>query len=215
MKKSVLTLSFFMAVILAGCGDAKKPVDNAEVKKDTVATKAEEVSAAPVDSATMAKAWMDFMTPGDKHAWLAGYDGKWNVEMNSWMSPDAPPVKTTQVAESKMILGGRYQQTVFKGSFEGQPFEGIETLGFDNGKKVFVSTWVDNMGTGISMMSGSMDDATKTITFEGYGTDPVTGKDQKMRQVVKFPDANTQTMEMFCEVGGKEQKNMEVKMTRK
>ena len=215
MKKSVLTLSFFAAVILAGCGDAKKPADKAEPKKDTVATKTEEAPVAPPDSATMAKAWMEFMTPGDKHAWLATYDGKWNVEMSTWMSPDAPPSVSTLTAESKMIMGGRYQQSTFKGSFDGQPFEGTETLAFDNGKKVFVSTWIDNMGTGISMLSGPMDDATKTISLEGYGTDPVTGKDQKMRQVVKFPDANTQTMEMFCEIGGKEQKNMEIKMTRK
>lgn len=26
------------------------------------------------------------------------------------------------------------------------PFEGISTLGYDNAKKTFFSTWIDNMG---------------------------------------------------------------------
>jgi Protein of unknown function (DUF1579) len=46
-----------------------------------------------------------------------------------------------------MILGGRYQQSTTKGSFNNMPFEGISLLGYDNAKKVFMNSWVDNMGT--------------------------------------------------------------------
>jgi hypothetical protein len=35
------------------------------------------------------------------------------------------------------------------------PFEGISTLGYDNAKKTFFSTWIDNMGTGMMVMEGN------------------------------------------------------------
>jgi hypothetical protein len=36
-----------------------------------------------------------------------------------------------------------------------------------------------------------------------------------MREVVRFPDANTQVMEMYCTTDGKEMKMMEMTLTRK
>lgn len=71
------------------------------------------------------------------------------------------------------------------------------------------------MGSGIMMMTGKYDEATKTLTMEGVGTNPENGKEIKMKEVTKFPDENTQIMEMYCEKNGKEEKNMEIKLTRK
>src|SRR5881628_1758500 len=93
------------------------------------------------------KAWMEYMTPGAIHQMLAKADGGWTYEMTSWMKPDAPPTKSTGNMVNRMILGGRYQESRATGSFMGQPFEGVGTLGYDNAKKVFVNSWVDNMGT--------------------------------------------------------------------
>jgi hypothetical protein len=161
------------------------------------------------------KAWMDYMTPGNAHQMLAKSNGEWNEEMTMWMEPGAQPVKSTATAVNTMILGGRYQHSKHTGNVMGMPFEGVAITGFDNIKKVYVSTWIDNMGTGIMYSEGKWNEATKTVEFKGTGVDPMSGKELKIRQVMKIVDDNTETMEMFTTVDGKEFKSMEIKMTRK
>lgn len=97
----------------------------------------------------------------------------------------------------------------------GMPFEGYSITGYDNAKKVFVSSWIDNMGTGIMFMEGKWDEKTKTVHFTGKTTDPSTGKDTQVRQVFTWLDNNRQKMEMFMTQGGKEYKSMEISLTRK
>ena len=166
------------------------------------------------DDAAM-KAWQNYMTPGDVHKMLATSDGTWNEDITMWMAPGAPPTKTTATTENKMILGGRYQQSTTKGSFNNMPFEGISLLGYDNAKKVFMNSWIDNMGTGILQMQGTWDPAGKTINFTGTTVDPMTGKDMNVRQTFTLVDNNTQMITMYMTQGGQEYKNMEIKLTRK
>lgn len=162
------------------------------------------------------KAWMDYMTPGDIHKEMAKWDGEWNEDITMWMAPDTPPQKSKASCVNKMILGGRYQSSTHTGSFNGMPFEGISTTGFDNAKKIFVSTWMDNMGTGIMVMEGAWDDKTKTLNLKGKQTDPTTGKEMNVREIFTVVDDNTQKMEMFMTPsGGKEFKSMEIVFTRK
>ncbi len=161
------------------------------------------------------KAWQDYMTPGDVHKMLASSDGTWNEDITMWMAPGAPPTKSTSTAENKMILGGRYQESIHTGSFNGMPFEGRNLLAYDNAKKVFLSTWVDNMGTGMEELQGTWDAATKTINFTGTIVDPMTGKDMNIRQTFTLIDNNNQKMEMYATQNGKETKTMEINLTRK
>jgi len=162
------------------------------------------------------KAWMEFMTPGDAHKLMASWDGTWSGEITMWMAPGAPPDKSTGTAVNKMILGGRYQQATHTGNFGGMPFEGISTLAYDNGKKKFISTWVDNMGTGVMILEGKWDAGSKSMTLVGNQTDPMTGKDMKVREVFKQIDDKTQKMEMYMTgADGKENKTMEIVYTRK
>jgi len=114
------------------------------------------------DDASM-KAWMTYMTPGDMHKMLAESEGEWNEDITMWMVPGAPPTKSTATAVNKMILGGRYQQSMHTGSFNGMPFEGMSTLAYDNAKKVYFTTWIDNMSTGIMQMEGPWNESTKTM----------------------------------------------------
>lgn len=162
------------------------------------------------------KAWMDYMTPGDVHKMLSKWDGDWNEDITMWMAPGAPAQKNKASCTNKMILGGRYQSSTHTGSFNGMPFEGISTLGYDNAKKTFFSTWIDNMGTGIMVMEGNWDDKTKTMNAKGRQTDPATGKEMQVRETFQIIDDNTHKMEMFMTpAGGKEFKSMEITFTRK
>jgi hypothetical protein len=129
------------------------------------------------------------------------------------MEPGAPPTTSTAEAKNEMILGGRYLQATNSGNFAGMPFEGIGITGYDNAKKVFVSTWIDNMGTGIMYLTGTWDAATKTINYNGSMVDPVSGKDIPVKEKVQIIDDKHQVMEMYSLAGGKEFKTMEIKMT--
>ncbi len=161
------------------------------------------------------KAWQDYMTPGEIHKMLASSDGTWNEEITMWMDPSQPPSKSTATAENKMILGGRYQQSTHTGSFNGMPFEGFSLIGYDNAKKVFVSTWADNMGTGLMNMEGKWDPATKTIHFTGTTIEPTTGKEMNVKEAFTVIDNNTQKMEMYMVNNGQEVKTMEIMFKRK
>ena len=217
MKRIFLTALIFSAVA-AGCNSDEKK-DTAVVTTDSTAAadnaRVAETPAAPMDRASMMKAWQAYMTPGEEHKWLAKSNGTWQEEITMWMDPSAPPQKSTAVAENRMVMNGRYQESRVKGNFEGMPFEGLSTLGYDNGRKVWVSTWLDNMGTGIMLMEGTMDTVTKVLNMKGKGWDPMTGKEVIMRETFKIIDDNNQYMEMFCTKDGKEFKNMEMKLTKK
>ena len=162
------------------------------------------------------KAWMAYMTPSAIHKMIAKFNGEWKEDLTMWMTPGAPPTKSTSTCTNKMILNGLYQESIHTGNFNGMPFEGRGTMGYDNAKKIFVSTWIDNMGSGISYMEGNYDEASKTLTMKGKMVDPTTGKEMQVRQVCKMIDDDNQLVEMYnTGADGKEFKSMEIKLTRK
>lgn len=169
------------------------------------------------DSATMMKNWQNYMTPGAMHKMLASWSGKWNADITLYGGqPGMPPSNSKGTSESKMVLNGLYQESVHKATMMGMPFEGHETIGFDNLKKVFVASWIDNMGSGIMNMEGTWDAATKSITLTGKTIDPMSGQMVSEREVFKVIDDNNQMLEMYGQgYDGKEMKMMEIKYTRK
>ena len=168
-------------------------------------------------SADDMKAWTDYMTPGPVHEMLAKSNGEWSEEITFWMDPGSQPSKASGSVTNKMILGGRYQQSTYTGDMMGMPFEGISILAYDNGRKIFQSSWIDNFGTGITNSEGVWDEATKTLTLTGKQTDPARGNDCTVRETFKIIDDNNQLMEMYGPdpMTGKEYKTMEIKLTRK
>lgn len=173
---------------------------------------------AQMDSATMMKNWQGYMTPGEAHKQMATYVGKWNQEILMWHAPGMEPEKSKSESEIKMIMGGRYMVETNKGMMMGMPFEGMNTLAYDNARKKYISTWVDNVGTGLMVMEGDWDPKTNSITFTGNMVDPAAGdgSTMKMRQVWKPIDKNTHMFTMFGMMpDGSEFKMMEIRSTRK
>jgi hypothetical protein len=212
-----ITITICAALVLAACNNDKATTETkvASATTDEASNKAQ--AWIPVDSATAEKAMMDYMKPGEAHKLLAKEDGEWTGEMKMWMSPGAPPVTNTGSAVFKMIMDGRYQQGHHKGNFGGMPFEGISTTAYDNAKKVYVSSWIDNMGTGLMTMEGKWDEATKTINYKGKMVCPANGMECDVREVYRIVDDNTRYMEMYGPdlKTGKEYKSMEMTFTRK
>lgn len=160
------------------------------------------------------KAWQAYMTPGEMHKNMASSVGDWKAEVTMWMEPGAQPTKSTATATNEMLMEGRYLKSTHKGNFMGMPFEGISITGYDNIKKTFVNTWIDNMGTGVMVTEGKWNKEKNAIELTGKATDPMTGKDSKIRETLTFNADGSQLMEMWSEKDGKEFKTMEIKMTK-
>ncbi|MFN1218338.1 DUF1579 domain-containing protein [Chryseobacterium kwangjuense] len=209
-----LLLLFSIAFLLTACEKGKTASEKSSSGTDSASAKEWK----PVDSAAAMKAWMEYSTPGEMQKTLAASDGNWTGTTTTWMENGGKPVTSQSECTNKMILGGRYQHSMYKGNFMGMPFEGMSIMGYDNTKKKFVSTWVDNMGTGIMHAEGDWNSSKKSIELKGKMTDPARpGEECDFREVYTFTDANNHMMEMYGPDSktGKEYKTMEIKFTRK
>ena len=213
MKQKLLP--FFVAILLfAACKNEKKEGDTREMTADTKTTESKENFTMP-DSATMMKNWQEYSTPGEMHKMMASWDGTWEGEITSWDRPDMP-TKSTGSAVFKTVLNGLYQESVHTGNMMGMEFEGHGTLAYDNHSKEFISTWIDNFGSGVMILKGPWDPATKSMTLTGNCYNAAAGRNCDYKEVFKVVDENHTVMEMYGPgMDGKEAKMMEIKSTRK
>lgn len=160
------------------------------------------------------QAFMNYMMPGKMQEKLAKANGEWKESITVWMKPGAPPMQMEASCKNEMIMDGRYQLSTTTGNMMGMPFEGHGLTGYDNVRKVFVTTWVDNMSTGIMYLEGKWNDAGNSIDFVGQSTDPMAGKAVGTRQVLTFMDDKNHKLEMFVMHEGKEFKTMEIIFSR-
>ena len=179
----------------------------------TVVSQDEEVSA---EEKTM-QAWTKYAEPGKYHAHLEPLVGRWKQTVKWWMAPDGPPDVSTGNCEYRWILGKRFVLQEVKGDMEGQPFEGLGIIGYDNFKKKYTSMWADTMSTAIFTLLGTCDDSGKVFTMIGEHDDVFTGKaNQKYRSVVRIINNDMHVDEMYMDgPDGKEYKALEITYTRK
>jgi hypothetical protein len=172
--------------------------------------------AAPAPGGPEMEAMVKAGTPGEPHKHLARLAGDWTFTMKSWMDPSQPPMESSGTMHGEVLMGGRYVEHTWKGNFMGQPFEGRGTDGYDNVGKQYVSSWVDNMSTGIMYQTGSCDNAGKTCTYNGDVWDPMSGQKTTFKSVISWVDNNTFKNEMYGKgPSGQEMKMMEITAKRK
>lgn len=169
----------------------------------------------PDDAADAVAAMLKAAAPGELHKKMEPLAGSFTFKSKFWMDPAKPPSEWEGTCEAKWVMGNRYLRSEVKGNFGGMEFTGVGVWGYDNLKKKFVSAWIDNMGTGISIGTGEIDKTGKVFTFIGEDTDPLTGKPVKGRDVTTINDDGTIKAEYFKLVDGKEIKVMEIISTRK
>jgi hypothetical protein len=172
--------------------------------------------------ADMMEMMMKLAKPGENHKLLEGIVGTWTYKVKWWMSPEAPPSESAGTTIGRAVMGGRYfisdhtgkmQMPGPEGKMMDMEFKGMAVEGYDNVKKKFVASWIDNMGTGIMNSEGTYDADAKTFTFVAE-YEPMPGMKTKMRQLIKIIDKNHRAMEFFEDRGGKEVKTMEINYAR-
>jgi hypothetical protein len=175
----------------------------------------------PVDKAAQQKAAMDAMmraaTPGDAHKKLNAMVGTFDAKIKMWMEPGAPPMESTGKAVNEWVLGGRYVQQRFDGTFMGQPFSGIGYTGYDNVRHMYTGTWMDSMSTSMMNSSGGDPDASgKVWRFSAMSMDPVSGEPVNIDERMTLIDNDHQVFEMYGPgPDGSNFKMMEITYTRK
>jgi hypothetical protein len=109
---------------------------------------------------------------------------------------------------------GKFQMPGPDGKAMEMDFKGVSTEGYDNAKKKFVATWIDNMGTGIMFLEGTYDSMNKTFTYRGE-EEMIPGTKTKVREVIRITDNDHHVLEWYEDRGGTEVKTMEIAFTRK
>lgn len=172
--------------------------------------------------ADMMKMMIEMSKLNDNHKLLGELVGEWTYTVRMWMDPSKPPIESKGTASRKSEWGGRYFVADASGKFpmpgpDGKiqqfDFKGRSTDAYDNAKQKFVSTWIDNMGTGVMFSEGTYDPATKTFTYRA-DLDMAPGVKTPVRETIKVADKDHHTMEWFEQRGGHEVKTMEIAYTR-
>lgn len=169
----------------------------------------------PWDEEAMAK-MMQYMTPGEEHARLQEFVGKWDTEVRSWHSPDAEPETMPMSAEYDIIMDGRFLRGKYSGSWQDMEFKGMDIMGYDKVREEYVSIWLDNMGTSIMVSRGTYDEDKNVIEMSGTHSCPMTGDPNRPMRTVLHLDGEDAGYTMYSrDEQGREFKSMEVRSTRK
>ncbi|RZL03806.1 MAG: DUF1579 domain-containing protein, partial [Pedobacter sp.] len=178
--KNILLPIALLTLCMLSCKKEITIDTDVSTKRDTVEIPETTKAEAPRDSVAEMKAWEDYATPGEMHKMMADEVGTWDCEMAFW-TIEGKKHKGNTTAEIKMVLGGRYQESHYKGTVMGQSFEGKATLAYNNASNDFTTTFIDNMGTGIMVASGAYDADSKSVNYRGTTVDPVTGNKTQYR----------------------------------
>ena len=186
--------------------------------KAKVAAKSKSASQAmpAMDEKAMMEQMMKLGSPGPHHEQFKKMEGEWNKTVKWTMDPSQPAQETHSTAVVTLLMDGRYMQEQSTGEMMGRPFTGMGITGYDNIIKKYVSTWIDNMGTGIMMSEGVPDASGNVVNWTGQSSDPMTGKVSKYRIVSRMIDDNKHTWTMYMKgPDGKEFQTMEITYERK
>ena len=177
------------------------------------------------DMQKMMEQMMEMSKLNENHKLLSSCDGTWDYVVKMWMDGDTSkkPQESKGTAVRKSILDGRFVEMNVTGKMQmpgpdGKPkemtFKGHAMEGYDNVKKKFIGTWMDNMGTSIMMSEGTYDPATKSFTYTSE-MEPLAGMKTQVREVLKLTDNKHMMLEWYENQGGQEKKTMEINYTKK
>lgn len=100
--------------------------------------------------------------PQEEHRWLQKFDGAWTCESKGKMGEGQPEIHCKGTMTCR-ILGGFWVVNEWNNEMDGASVIGIQTIGYDPGKKKYVGTWVDNMMGHMWKYDGTVVDGNKLI----------------------------------------------------
>jgi hypothetical protein len=219
----ILTVALAASSALAQTSTPAVATSPSAVTATSPATTTTTAPAQPgADMQKMMEMMMEMGKVGENHKVLAELAGNWTFTTKMWMDPAGKPQESKGTSTRKAIMDGRYFIAEHTGKFKmpgadgkmkDMNFKGMAIEGYDNAKKKFVSSWIDNMSTMIMNSEGTYDAATKTFTYNAE-CEMIPGKMTKIREVIKVVDKDHHTFEWYDNSHGPEAKTMEIAYTR-
>jgi len=172
---------------------------------------------AAADMQEMMKKWMEAAKPGEGHKLLEPMVGKWDTVTRMWMAAEQPPAESKGTSEVKWTLDGRFLLEEATGQMMGMPYKSMTFMGFDNFKKKYVFSYMDNLGTALYTGEGKLDLSKQVLTAFGRMDDPMMGEtDKPVKYVTRIISKDKHVFEIYDEIGSpNEFKAVEIVYTRK
>ena len=152
---------------------------------------------------------------GKPHELLKQFEGTWETKSEFQAGPEAPMMKSTGTETDKFIVGGLFLSSDTKADMGGMTFEAHSILGYDQHKKKYTGSWVDNMSTAIWPYEGTVDDTGKVFTLMMEGPDPMSGKMTKIKLVHEITGKDTRKLTLFMPGPDGKEFQMKIDFTRK
>jgi hypothetical protein len=203
MRILAFTIAIAGALVLAGADAASQ--ENAPKQPS------------PTEMQEMMKKWQEIATPGAGHKVFENLIGKWETTTSMWWSKDSSPQQSKGASDVRWIMDGRYVLEEVSGDMMGMPWRGMGVTGYDNFKKKYVFTFLDNMGTAILTGEGDFDGKKNVLTSYGKMDEPLTGeKNKTVKYVTRILSKDKHVFEIYDLVGTPHEfKVIEIVYTRK
>lgn len=207
-----LALSIVALAGLATVSIAEPPKDAPK----TAPAKTTNTTAAPATPApTAEEMWAEFAKTGPEHKEMGKLIGEWDMAIKSPDHTDPTKMSTSKGTEKvEWLIEGRYTKSTTTADFGGMLFTGFGINGYNTMTKKFETTWVDSMGTGQMLYTGTMSD-TQVLTMTCQYDDPMTKTKKTSKFVASWTDANTRSFKMYEVDGSTEILVMDATYTRK
>jgi len=134
--------------------------------------------------------------PGENHAFLQRFLGRWDIEIRFFMGGQpTPPEKGT--SEGRWLIDGRWLQLDWNGSMLGMKAQGTSLIGYDNFKMSFVSTSVTSGDTAMVHAEGDLTQDKQSLLMYGTLDEYLTGEHDKMvKYAWRFVSADEMRLEV-------------------
>ncbi|WP_420155979.1 DUF1579 family protein [Siphonobacter sp.] len=160
---------------------------------------------------------LNYSRPGPNHALLATLVGTWTFQ-----DKNLPFVKGTVVRKSVFegrffwveITGGQLEIPIADGKTKLANYQGLEIEGYDNVKKSYVTTTINNhIGSNAAQQIGQYDAQNSLITYE-WESELLPGVRQKNRKVLHLLDPDHYIEEYYEQLNGHSKKTRELLYTK-
>ncbi len=117
--------------------------------------------------------------PGPFHRKLEPPAGKFSVSLRMWTDPsrvppqDPAPEPKRGTSERKWVLDNRFLEEIYRGTYAGEPFNGMGMMGYDNVTNKYAGIWIDTMTSSLSTSHGTLNG--NVLTLNGMASDAMQG----------------------------------------
>ncbi len=143
---------------------------------------------------------------------LGFMEGSWTGKTHMYESPMGPESDATSKSTFKWAFNGMHLEGSHDTQMAGKPLFGRSTWGWDPEKKQYQLVWIDGMMPAAYVYYGNFGPDDKSLLF--YTTYMLQGKAITEKITYTFPDNDSYTFTIECDMSGEMKKMMEETGTR-